>query len=746
MQKMNILLNVSAQDKNMQVTYRNNYLQGHSVKGLLGNLTEADLYKFSEFDVILCANPVTCKNLTKGALTNWAGGRWIGDTKVLFIHPLLHHFTVSYGPYLHKLHVRKLNRINHDKTDLQFTITDDPEEFYDFFMANQLTASILGYDIETYESNCLECTGYSFYSEEHGFKNMVIHGFKNAKMIRMMRECHAYNNVPVVTHNGCFDMFYCLLYKMPFRKWYFDTEYFWNAYQAELKKSLAFVSSTLLYDYEYWKDDKRTRGKQKHEYNIKDCQYTVRSLMAMLEIIPDWAIKQAREKMLLAYPALYTRFEGFKVDKELKKKLFFDAGRIINEKEAALRLSADKPDLNINSPAQLNTIIYDKFRAVPISGTRSTKVNTLLKLASHGGMIGNFCGNLLEYRKYQKAISAYFGAELVNDRLLYNLNVDGTETGRMSCTLSALYKKNKEKGKKRGNVGSQIQNSPPYFKPCLIADTGFKLFNLDYGQADARGVAYLSNSKDMITALEDVSQMFNKGYIAQADENKDFYCYIISVLFKVFIHKSKDVESSDYKLRQMQKKVCHQTNYMSGAGAIIESCIKDLGVNFIPECMELLKYRGSQVQFIKRVLYLYFNMFDRIKPWWDRVQYELIKCNGLLISPDGWYRQFHGDYNSHGVLRAAVAHLPQHLTVVGINRAFKEFYYNHVLKYPDIYRLKGQVHDSIVGQAREVYIMEAVRIIYGYMHRPIVIHGREMWLPIEISIGEDWGNMKEVTI
>ena len=179
-----------------------------------------------------------------------------------------------------------------------------------------------------------------------------------------------------------------------------------------------------------------------------------------------------------------------------------------------------------------------------------------------------------------------------------------------------------------------------------------------------------------------------------------------------------------------------------GVNTLIESAIKELGYTFILDCMKILGYKGTQKAFITEVMKRLNKMFPGTEPWWRRVQFDLKISGGKIETPDGWVRIFHGDTDSHKMLREAVAHQPQHLTVVGINRTFCNVYYKH----RDKMRLKGQVHDSIIVQCKDENVDECVKILYGELHQPIVIHSREMWLPVEISIGKDWSNMKEVSV
>lgn len=742
---MRILFNISKEEKKLCHSYISRYLSNHDIRASMNSLT-IDQWQglYLDFDCLISSNPETLTNFTgEKSLDKMAGSRIISDKHkpIIFLPPLMHTYTISYGDWQHKKILDKLNVLSIPDTTFNWFATDNPKVILDEF-SNTEGAKYLTIDIETTKQNLISCIGHTlaFPNETQGwdYYSIVVHDFENPEIHKVLREIYHENKIPVITHNGCFDNFHLLRYRLPVKTWFCDTEYFWNAWQAELPKKLSFLSSVFLHDYFYWKDDARTKGKSLYEYCAKDCQNTARVWIEMTNQAPSWAFDQYQKKFERTIPAIYCHFEGFKVDKEKLSELKGNSSNEIIRLEEDLNSLAGK-EINWKSPKQVKEILYNDLWAKPVGKkSKSTDETTLKKLAMQSSKLREIISLLLDYRKQSKALTTYYSAELWNDRLIYSLNVDGTETDRMSCSQSSLY------GKSHKNLGAQLQNIPFYMKEALIADDGYVLMECDYGQADTRGVAYLSEDEKLITALERLHELKPDDYTPVGDEYKDFFCYVAYELFGLTIKKSKDENHPDYKIRFMSKKVSHGNSYGMRERTLIDSAIKEIGVKFIPECMKILNYRGTQFAFVNHAIEGFFLLFKRIKTWWKKTQYEIQKT-GQIVTPDGWIRIFHGNPNDQNVLRSAIAHQPQHLTVVGINREFCNLYYG-LMKNTDMVRLKGQIHDSILLQVKEDCVYAVAKKLKEQMMKPMLINDRELIYPVEIKVGKNWADMRELQL
>jgi DNA polymerase I-like protein with 3'-5' exonuclease and polymerase domains len=152
----------------------------------------------------------------------------------------------------------------------------------------------------------------------------------------------------------------------------------------------------------------------------------------------------------------------------------------------------------------------------------------------------------------------------------------------------------------------------------------------------------------------------------------------------------------------------------------------------------LVGYKGSIYDFAKHLLSLYHAEYPEVKKGWEATTLE-VQRTGKVVTPDGWVRIVEGDITKfHGILTSLVAHKPQHWSVWGINQAFwKLFYYLQVGSNGE-YRLKGQIHDSIISQAKEDKIESYSKRMGEIMDIPQHYKGGVMNIPLDTDIGEYW--------
>ena len=520
------------------------------------------------------------------------------------------------------------------------------------------------------------------------------------------------SDIPKCFHNGVFDCWYLLRYSIPVRNYLFDTEYMWWCWHAEHKKSLAYISGMLLHDHLYWKDEASTNLL---EYNAKDTIRTARCLIALLRKMPHWAWRNYSKLLPVVIPIISMNFEGLDIDVEQHAKEKAKAESIRDEQLQALQDMAGYP-INPNSPKQLAVLLYDIWGAQlpPRTKARSTDVKTLKKLARQSPFLFRIITALLSYRKVAKAIGTYYEAHLLEDKYFYSLQPDGTETGRLASSKCPLY----VPGKKKRNYGSQIQNTPAYFKTCIKAPyPDWSLMEKDKSQSEARCVAYISGDIKLKEALE---------------AKEDFYCICAYLFFGQRITKEDP-------LRQLTKKIIHGTNYKMGAWTFIES----VGWPEMYDAMTLLNYEGGVISFAKYLLSLYHKAYPKVSQYWDAVKQQIM-TQGFLVTPDGWRREFLGDIvKDHGVWTAAIAHSPQHLSVAGLNRSIWRIFYEVQIPSGGLIRMKAQVHDSILFAGPTTLLQQKEAHITEIMEEPQQTPNGLMVIPIDTNISYHWKEPKE---
>lgn len=119
-------------------------------------------------------------------------------------------------------------------------------------------------------------------------------------------------------------------------------------------------------------------------------------------------------------------------------------------------------DININSPAQLATVLYDDLGLEDISGKRGTGKDILKQLADEAPILNT----LLEYRDLHKLNSTYISAlpdKIKADKRLHGQFIqDRTATGRFAS--------------KEPN----LQNLPPRARHMFVAPEGHVMVSIDF--------------------------------------------------------------------------------------------------------------------------------------------------------------------------------------------------------------------------------------------------------------------------
>jgi DNA polymerase-1 len=179
-------------------------------------------------------------------------------------------------------------------------------------------------------------------------------------------------------------------------------------------------------------------------------------------------------------------------------------------------------EFNVNSPAQLAEILFDKLNLKPPTRrgrgkVRSTAADILEELRSQHELPGK----IIEYRELSKLKSTYVDAlpKLIHPetrRLHTSFNQTGTATGRLSSSDPNL-----QNIPVRSELGRQI-------RAAFAAVKGKTLLSADYSQIELRIMAHFSDDPVLIAAFrngEDIhartaQEVFGVGPLAQTAEHR----------------------------------------------------------------------------------------------------------------------------------------------------------------------------------------------------------------------------------
>jgi DNA polymerase-1 len=169
---------------------------------------------------------------------------------------------------------------------------------------------------------------------------------------------------------------------------------------------------------------------------------------------------------------------------------------------------------NINSPAQLANILYNKLR-LPNNKNNSTSADILTEL-DHP-----ICDLILQFRKITKLKNTYADTlpQQINpqtNRIHTTFSSTSTITGRLTSSNPNLQ-----------NIPNKSQEGKK-IRACFVAKSGFKLLSADYSQIELRVLAHLANIDSLITAFKQqqdihritAQQIFSQNNISDEQRNQ----------------------------------------------------------------------------------------------------------------------------------------------------------------------------------------------------------------------------------
>jgi DNA polymerase-1 len=168
---------------------------------------------------------------------------------------------------------------------------------------------------------------------------------------------------------------------------------------------------------------------------------------------------------------------------------------MLAELDKQIHLESGHSKFNINSPKQLNAILFNKL-GLSVEGARKTTHGYSTDAAVLENLKGQHpvIDKILEYRELSKLKGTYVDAlpALINPRtgrLHTSYNQTGTVTGRISSSNPNL-----QNIPIRTEVGREVRRA-------FVAEQGMKLLSVDYSQVELRILAHISQDKTLLDAF-----------------------------------------------------------------------------------------------------------------------------------------------------------------------------------------------------------------------------------------------------
>ncbi len=432
-------------------------------------------------------------------------------------------------------------------------------------------------------------------------------------------------------------------------------------------------------------------------YDIEFAAYAVYELFvkyfAMLEENGMLHLYRDIEKPLLNI--LYDmEVEGVRVSCEMLDEMSKRYEQLVNEYKQKIYVQCGC-EFNINSPAQLGQVLYEKLGLTAVkkkkTGKFSTGAEVLEKLESESPVVGD----ILKYRLYQKLHSTYLeGFKPLIDKktgivhTTYNQTI--TATGRLSSANPNL-----QNIPIREDEGRELRK-------LFVPREGNVFIDADYSQIELRLLAHFSGCKELIEAYE---------------KGTDIHTVTASQVFDV------PIEEVTPKMRREAKAVNFGIIYG----------ISDFGLS---------RNLGISLETARGYIEKYFATYSAVKEYMN-LSVAFARENGYVSTLTGRKRVIaeinSSNYNLRQFGERAAMNMPLQgssadiikIAMINVDRALKK----RGLKA----RLILQVHDELVLDCPENEAQEAAEILKYEMENAVEL---KVPLTVDVHSGKNWYDAK----
>lgn len=584
----------------------------------------------------------------------------------------------------------------------------------------------------------------------------------------VMREVNA-SGIPFGFQNGPYDLFWLTMYHIPVSNYAYDSMSMWWAFYPELPKTLDFIASILLDDYQYWKADRKSKDPMvRWMYNALDNDRTMRIILILMQRLEH--NPAARSNWWAAHTRTITAFAMSIRGMPVSEKRFAEHGaKLAADTEKALdqlRYLVADPEFNPNSPKQKVTLLYGLLGArlrnargrfvsklseasagaMPMRAMKSEHplIRVMVDAIQAAGEPAKQISNVIKVRRSPEA------------RIHTGYNGVGTTTSRLSASEPP------------NTFGSNLQNWRKDYRDILVSEPDSIIIEADLSAGDDVFVSFESSDPKKI-------ELFRSGLDTHAVNACLFFpnwTYESVVAGK----KAKDplVVHPITGVRQITKKLAHGSNYLMAALTLLMTAGREA---LVAAAMQMgYEDAGSwtQTKLVELCEYLesvYRNHYTRFKrsgdgSWYMELSEEVAQTGGYT-TPFNYYQRFLGDPHDQNVLRAVAATAGQAGTAGRINMAMDELTHGlmprrfrdgenpwagdrplRVTRRDHGITLRLQTHDSLTAMVnlRHSNWEEGVHNFFTVMNRPVMIRNKltqqeeHFALGIEADCGFAWGN------
>lgn len=602
------------------------------------------------------------------------------------------------------------------------------------------------------------------------------------RAIEVCREINALE-IPKTMQNGSYDCTYYVRDQMPPTQWTLDSQYMWWAMYMELPKRLDFITSVLHDTYRYWKDD--SKGDEQESvaqnmegywrYNALDTYWTGWNTLYLIQLMQSEKNAPFRRNFIdvmhRAYSGLALSMRGVKVDWKRRDYHRENLEKAWSEAEAELRFMLDEPDFNVSSSAHKKWLLYDLFglrertaRGKFVQGGKDRKGANApsagklpMKMAKSEHPLFRLIiekmeealeprvqlSNIFGYSDDTRPFGVRGGLFMPTGRFRSAFGPAGTETTRFNSKKSNLWD------------GGNAQNIRGKYKDWLIPDENHIFIDVDFSQSDDVFIGYESQDTGKIEVIQ---------------SGKDGHAVHGELFFGVPYDTIVGQRGTDYidhpitGVRQNSKRIVHGTNFQMAGYTLYVTMGRESAVAAAIAAGHTNAESWAEEKLVALCdvwMGIYRKRYPRLtRNGWYKEIADALKRDGALTNCFGITRQFLGAPTDNGTQREATAFIGQSATAGNMNRVMEEIDLGviqstfrdgpnpHAREKPckmnwdsHGFHFALQVHDNFLCglNLNHPNWREAAANLLTVMDRPVIIHGREVRIRTESSIGIRWG-------
>lgn len=383
-----------------------------------------------------------------------------------------------------------------------------------------------------------------------------------------------------------------------------------------------------------------------------------------------------------------------------------------SEREAIEKqlLKLAKHEVNWNSPAQIQKLLYEELKLPVIetteSGSPSTSEATLMQLRDKHPIVEL----ILKYRGVNIQISHFIDGwlnRMWGRRLFPNFKLHGTVTGRTSCTDPNLQ---------------QVPRDP-IIRNLVGAPEGWSVVEIDYSQAELRIAAIMSGDETMKRIYQTGGDIHTHTYEMITGEKVSDDKYIKKEQRK----KAKAVNFGFvYGMGWRKFKIYARDNY---------------GVDLTDKEAEQWRERFFQAY--------------HFLPKWHSKQRRIVQSMGQVRSPIGRLRRLPDIYSTDKSKKAEaerqsinspVQGFGSDLTILGMSEIMgnAQYYDPDYVLDKDKFFVIGTVHDATLFEVRNDYLMEFCPRAKHILEHPKALEDvfhfdTDVPIVADVAVGKSWG-------